>query len=292
MYSLSHGHCRRSVGAKIPIHAAPTELGRASGAVVTINMPLLMELAVCVAEDACKVQRGRAHSDTVVSAVTDKHYKKMQGASDSGQGCSKVQLVEGNPAALKPEGRNQRSENGLIRVLDMEFAQRGQEPGEIFLRGKQRQVHIFAKLRRAVKHAGLAAHKQRLDRHRISPRSGDLRPTRHPPLDDVRRLVERRLRKAVGRGACPRIRRSFEPLEVDERKNRGGVKKPGIVGLKSHAIADVAPGQRQGERAPKLAAKEHAEQHAGGHASEGQQEAIGHHRAEAFHEDEIAEAHP
>ena len=44
------------MGAKIPIHAAPTELGRASGAVVTINMPLLTELAVCVAEDACKVQ--------------------------------------------------------------------------------------------------------------------------------------------------------------------------------------------------------------------------------------------
>ena len=56
MYSLSLGHCRRSVGAKIPIHAAPTELDRASGAVVTINMPLLTELAVCVAQDACKVQ--------------------------------------------------------------------------------------------------------------------------------------------------------------------------------------------------------------------------------------------
>jgi len=58
-YSLSLGHCRRSVGATISIHAAPTELGRASGAVVTINMPLLTELAVCVAEDACKVQPGR-----------------------------------------------------------------------------------------------------------------------------------------------------------------------------------------------------------------------------------------
>ena len=56
MYSLSLGHCRRSVGAKNRIHAAPTELGRASGAVATINMPLLTELAVCVAEDACKVQ--------------------------------------------------------------------------------------------------------------------------------------------------------------------------------------------------------------------------------------------
>jgi hypothetical protein len=33
-----------------------TELDRASGAVVTINVPLLTELAVCVAEDACKVQ--------------------------------------------------------------------------------------------------------------------------------------------------------------------------------------------------------------------------------------------
>jgi hypothetical protein len=44
MYSRSLGHCRRSVGAKIPIHAAPTELGRASGVVVTINMALLTEL--------------------------------------------------------------------------------------------------------------------------------------------------------------------------------------------------------------------------------------------------------
>ena len=44
MYSRSLGHCRRSLGAKIPIHAAPTELGRASEVVVTINMALLTEL--------------------------------------------------------------------------------------------------------------------------------------------------------------------------------------------------------------------------------------------------------
>ena len=40
----SLGHCRRSVGVKIPVHAAPTELGRASGVIVTINMALLTEL--------------------------------------------------------------------------------------------------------------------------------------------------------------------------------------------------------------------------------------------------------
>ena len=44
MYSRSLGHCRRSVGAKIPIHAAPTELGRTSGVVATRNMALLAEL--------------------------------------------------------------------------------------------------------------------------------------------------------------------------------------------------------------------------------------------------------
>ena len=44
MYSRSLGHCRRSVGANIPIHAAPTELGRTSGVVATIDMALLAEL--------------------------------------------------------------------------------------------------------------------------------------------------------------------------------------------------------------------------------------------------------
>ena len=42
--SRSLGHCRRFVGATIPIHAAPTELGRTSGVVVAINMALLTEL--------------------------------------------------------------------------------------------------------------------------------------------------------------------------------------------------------------------------------------------------------
>jgi hypothetical protein len=40
-YSCSLAHCRR---AKIPVHAAPTELGWASGVVITINMALLTEL--------------------------------------------------------------------------------------------------------------------------------------------------------------------------------------------------------------------------------------------------------
>jgi hypothetical protein len=44
MDSRSLGHLRRSIGAKIPIHAAPTELGRAPGVVVTIHMALLTEL--------------------------------------------------------------------------------------------------------------------------------------------------------------------------------------------------------------------------------------------------------
>jgi hypothetical protein len=44
MYSRSLGRCRRSMGAKIPTHAAPTELGRTSGVVVTIDMALLTEL--------------------------------------------------------------------------------------------------------------------------------------------------------------------------------------------------------------------------------------------------------
>jgi hypothetical protein len=44
MYLPSPGYCGRSVGAKIPIHAAPPELGRASEGVVTINMALLTEL--------------------------------------------------------------------------------------------------------------------------------------------------------------------------------------------------------------------------------------------------------
>jgi len=41
----SLGDCRRVVGAKTTICAAPTELGRVSGVVVAINMPLLTELA-------------------------------------------------------------------------------------------------------------------------------------------------------------------------------------------------------------------------------------------------------
>ena len=44
MFSRSLGHCQRSVGSQNPIHAAPAELGRASGEVVTINMTLLTEL--------------------------------------------------------------------------------------------------------------------------------------------------------------------------------------------------------------------------------------------------------
>jgi hypothetical protein len=44
MYSCSTGHCRRAVEAKIPTDAAPTELGRKSKVVVTINMALLTEL--------------------------------------------------------------------------------------------------------------------------------------------------------------------------------------------------------------------------------------------------------
>src|SRR5438552_16063098 len=47
-------------------------------------------------------------------------------------------------------------------AFGVQFAQRGPQPGEILLRSEQRQVNVFAKLRRAVKHAGLAAHKQRL----------------------------------------------------------------------------------------------------------------------------------
>ena len=57
MYSLSLGHRRRSVGAKIPIHAAPTELGGASGVVVTINMALLTELCVSQHPPFCSEQR-------------------------------------------------------------------------------------------------------------------------------------------------------------------------------------------------------------------------------------------
>src|ERR1017187_351401 len=72
------------------------------------------------------------------------------------------------PAALTSEMRRVAARQQLrIELwhgdpLGIEFAQRGQEPGEVLLRGQQRQVHIFAKLRRAVQHAGLAAHKQRL----------------------------------------------------------------------------------------------------------------------------------
>ena len=44
MYSRSISRCQGTVEVEIPIHAAPTELGRASGVVVTINMALLTEL--------------------------------------------------------------------------------------------------------------------------------------------------------------------------------------------------------------------------------------------------------
>jgi hypothetical protein len=44
MYSLSLGPLPEVCGRQNPIHAAPTELGRTSGVVVTINMPLLAEL--------------------------------------------------------------------------------------------------------------------------------------------------------------------------------------------------------------------------------------------------------
>jgi hypothetical protein len=86
MYSLSLGHYRRSVGAKIPIHAAPMELGRASGAVVTINMPLLTERAVCVAEDACKVQPHPPQSKTLargpgLAPVRGRRVQKPLGSS-------------------------------------------------------------------------------------------------------------------------------------------------------------------------------------------------------------------
>ena len=39
----------------------------------------------------------------------------------------------------------------------VEIVQRSQQPGEILFRRQQRQVHGFAKLRRAVEHAGLTA---------------------------------------------------------------------------------------------------------------------------------------
>ena len=44
MSSRSLGHYWRSVGPKIPIHVAPTELARASGVMVTIHLALLTEL--------------------------------------------------------------------------------------------------------------------------------------------------------------------------------------------------------------------------------------------------------
>ena len=46
MAGRSLGHGRRSVGARIPIHAAPPELGRVSGVGVAIDMALLTELDV------------------------------------------------------------------------------------------------------------------------------------------------------------------------------------------------------------------------------------------------------
>ncbi len=44
MSSRSLGYSRWSVGAKIPNHAAPTELDRVSEVAVAINMALLAEL--------------------------------------------------------------------------------------------------------------------------------------------------------------------------------------------------------------------------------------------------------
>jgi hypothetical protein len=44
MSSRSLGYSRWTVGAKIPNHAAPTELDRFSEVVVAINMTLLAEL--------------------------------------------------------------------------------------------------------------------------------------------------------------------------------------------------------------------------------------------------------
>lgn len=41
---IGEGHSRRCLVSIIPLHAAPTELARASGAVVTINLALLTEL--------------------------------------------------------------------------------------------------------------------------------------------------------------------------------------------------------------------------------------------------------
>src|ERR1035437_64466 len=44
-----------------------------------------------------------------------------------------------------------------------ELLQRGEQPGEILLLGEQDEINVFANLRRAVEHAGLPSHKQRLD---------------------------------------------------------------------------------------------------------------------------------
>lgn len=46
MYSRGGSASWRTVGAKIPIHAAPMELGRACGVGVAINMALLAELGL------------------------------------------------------------------------------------------------------------------------------------------------------------------------------------------------------------------------------------------------------
>jgi hypothetical protein len=42
------------------------------------------------------------------------------------------------------------------------FLERGMQPGEICLLGQQEEINILAKLRCALEHAGLAAHKQGL----------------------------------------------------------------------------------------------------------------------------------
>src|SRR5437899_4346166 len=47
-------------------------------------------------------------------------------------------------------------------ALCMKIVQRGEKPSKILLRSEQDEVDIFAKLSRAVEHAGLAAHKQGL----------------------------------------------------------------------------------------------------------------------------------
>ena len=60
MAGRSLGHGRRSVGARIPIHAAPPELGRVCGVGVAIDMALLTELDVLPAPKICAKYRASA----------------------------------------------------------------------------------------------------------------------------------------------------------------------------------------------------------------------------------------